>query len=143
MHPKNVPIVVVASMIYGAVLLTTWMISDHDLYIMACALVVSVAALVLGLFLQDNDIITLERFNQILEGIQAEIKAHREDHEVRAYDPQSVGQSLTTLAAQVSKSNQQLNTYMDRVSSLDALLRDRLERAQTHPGRGGTAEPDP
>lgn len=119
MHPKNVPVVIAAAVLFGAVLMVALHLSSIDLYITACVAVAAACGWVMAMAVNSNDVVTVEQFRETLNGIKAELAAHRQDHDVRAYNPKAVSTQLASLTASVT--------------ALENLVRSKLIRGKKSP----------
>lgn len=112
MHPRNVPIAITLALLMGAALTYSVMHNGIDVINLSILLIFGACCYILSWIINKRDVTTADDFRITLNGIEAELHAHRQDHDIRAYDPKNVGMQVSALTAAIIK--------------LDVLVRDAL-----------------
>ena len=116
MHPRNAPFAVAIAAVLGGVIIFTFIHNIPDYTNFGLVLMAACCGYILSFVINKSDVVTANQFRIILDGIRSELHAHREDHDIRAYDPKSVGAQLAALTAATTK--------------LDNLLRSRISKSK-------------
>ena len=109
-YEERLPLLILTALLVGGMTMTTYFVAEGEgrLIVSFCVILAALAGWFGRASLRKDEYIRVERVEAAYEKLNKEIAGHAQEHQVRPYDPESLGQQMASQTAMLTQMHKYL-----------------------------------